>query len=114
VNPFSGVTGDYGGAVEWVGKVAAHLDMATRAAEPATITCESALQISGTYDAIVTDPPYYDAIPYSDLADFFHVWLRRALWGFSSEFDANFHAPLGPKWAPVISWASPSASVPRR
>ena len=98
VNPFSGVTGDYGGAVEWVGKVAAHLDVATRSAEAPMVTCESALQISGTYDAIVTDPPYYDAIPYSDLADFFRVWLRRALWGFSNEFNANFHDPFGPKW----------------
>jgi len=26
-----------------------------------------------------TDPPYYDAIPYSDLSDFFFVWLRRTL-----------------------------------
>lgn len=26
-----------------------------------------------------TDPPYYDAIPYSDLADFFHCWTRRIL-----------------------------------
>ena len=26
-----------------------------------------------------TDPPYYDAIPYSDLSDFFLVWLRRTL-----------------------------------
>ncbi len=26
-----------------------------------------------------TDPPYYDAIPYSDLADLFFVWLKRAL-----------------------------------
>lgn len=25
-----------------------------------------------------TDPPYYDAIPYADLSDFFFVWLRRA------------------------------------
>jgi adenine-specific DNA methylase len=30
-------------------------------------------------DALVTDPPYYDAVPYSDLSDFFYVWLRRAL-----------------------------------
>jgi len=28
-----------------------------------------------------TDPPYYDAVPYSDLSDFFMVWLRRALLG---------------------------------
>lgn len=26
-----------------------------------------------------TDPPYYDAVPYADLSDFFYVWLRRAL-----------------------------------
>jgi putative DNA methylase len=28
---------------------------------------------------IVTDPPYYDTIPYSDLSDFFYVWMRRIL-----------------------------------
>lgn len=28
-----------------------------------------------------TDPPYYDAVPYSYLSDFFYVWLRRALGG---------------------------------
>jgi adenine-specific DNA methylase len=26
-----------------------------------------------------TDPPYYDAIPYADLSDFFFVWLKRLL-----------------------------------
>ena len=26
-----------------------------------------------------TDPPYYDAVPYADLSDFFLVWLRRTL-----------------------------------
>jgi putative DNA methylase len=26
-----------------------------------------------------TDPPYYDNVPYADLADFFYVWLRRIL-----------------------------------
>ena len=47
---------------------------------------------------ICTDPPYYDAIPYSDLMDFFHVWLRRTLHGLSPEIDAAFSEPLGPKW----------------
>ena len=28
---------------------------------------------------ISTDPPYYDNIVYSDLSDFFYVWLRRSL-----------------------------------
>ena len=30
-------------------------------------------------DAVVTDPPYYDAIPYSDLMDFFYLWLWRGV-----------------------------------
>ena len=30
-------------------------------------------------DAIITDPPYFDNIQYSELADFFYVWLRLAL-----------------------------------
>ncbi|QHD50684.1 DUF1156 domain-containing protein [Vreelandella aquamarina] len=28
---------------------------------------------------ISTDPPYYDNIPYSNLSDFFYIWLRRSL-----------------------------------
>lgn len=30
-------------------------------------------------NAFVTDPPYYDAVPYADLSDFFYVWLRRMI-----------------------------------
>ena len=30
-------------------------------------------------DLIATDPPYYNAIPYADLMDFFYVWLRRCI-----------------------------------
>jgi adenine-specific DNA methylase len=50
------------------------------------------------YDVIVTDPPYYDAIPYSDLMDFFYVWLRRALHGQINTLPPSFELPLGPKW----------------
>lgn len=34
---------------------------------------------SQSCDVWFTDPPYYDAIPYSDLSDFFFVWLKRLL-----------------------------------
>ncbi len=42
---------------------------------------------TGSVDAVVTDPPYYDSIQYGDLAAFFRVWLRRFLpdaadWGY--------------------------------
>jgi putative DNA methylase len=31
------------------------------------------------FDLIVTDPPYRDDVPYTELSDFFYVWLKRAL-----------------------------------
>ncbi|MGC9115819.1 MAG: DUF1156 domain-containing protein, partial [Fervidicoccaceae archaeon] len=31
------------------------------------------------FDLIVTDPPYYDDVPYSELSDFYYVWLKRVL-----------------------------------
>lgn len=36
-----------------------------------------------------TDPPYYDAVPYADLSDFFLVWLKRAL-----SHDPLLHDPF--------------------
>jgi len=49
-------------------------------------------------DVWFTDPPYYDAIPYSDLSDFFFVWLKRTLPGhplLRDPFDPR--NPLSPK-----------------
>lgn len=50
-----------------------------------------------------TDPPYYDAVPYADLSDFFFVWLKRMLPGhplLRDPFDpAN---PLTPKDREVV------------
>ena len=51
------------------------------------------------YDLIITDPPYYDAIPYSDLMDFFYVWIRRLLYGLEPDIDRAFDSPLAPKWS---------------
>ena len=42
----------------------------------------------------ITDPPYYDAVPYSDLLDFFYVWLKRTLSGSLSRY---FDEEVGPK-----------------
>ncbi len=53
---------------------------------------------AGAYDVIVTDPPYYDAIPYSDLMDYFYVWDRRQLADLSTAYAQAFASPLGPKW----------------
>ena len=50
-----------------------------------------------------TDPPYYDAIPYADLSDFFLVWLKRAMLDnplLRDTFDP--HNPLSPKSREIV------------
>src|SRR5262249_15334843 len=37
--------------------------------------------------ATITDPPYYDAVPYADLSDFFFVWQKRAIATLSRSAD---------------------------
>ncbi|WP_341228322.1 DUF1156 domain-containing protein [uncultured Arcticibacterium sp.] len=44
--------------------------------------------------AVITDPPYYDAIAYADLSDFFYVWLKRTL---GNVYPLNFATPSTPK-----------------
>lgn len=54
----------------------------TVAAKPARIRQGSALHLPfrpGSVHAIITDPPYYEMIDYSDATDLFFVWLKRAL-----------------------------------
>ena len=97
--PLADTTGGFGQSIEWIARVAEHLDDATAGAPAPQVLRQSAMApLPGPFDVICTDPPYYDAIPYSDLMDFFHVWLRRTLHGLSPETDEAFAEPLGPKW----------------
>ncbi|MDR0827626.1 MAG: DUF1156 domain-containing protein [Desulfovibrio sp.] len=97
-NPLSDSTGNFYSGVEWISEYIEHaLDAASHSPTP-TITQQSATQPTGLqYDAIVTDPPYYDAIPYSDCMDFFYIWLKRVT--HNTVLDKGlFTAPLAPKW----------------
>jgi putative DNA methylase len=94
----SQTTGSYANQLDWVAQCLEHAGTASTSSEKSQALQNSALRVRGEYDAIVTDPPYYDAIPYSDLMDFFYVWLRRSTNGLSPEIDAAFGEPIGPKW----------------
>ena len=98
VNPLSDTSGNFLGALEWVSRFTGHALESAQSASATSVQGESAVRAAGQYDAIITDPPYYDAIPYSDCMDFFHVWLRRVTHGISHEIDNAFQNPLGPKW----------------
>jgi putative DNA methylase len=84
-------------SLEWVARYFEHSDWA--APFPQVLADSAATVKLDGFDVVVTDPPYYDAIPYSDLMDFFYVWLRRTLFGLSPEFNAAFSEPLSPKWS---------------
>lgn len=46
----------------------------------------------GSVDAVITDPPFYDNVHYSQLADFFHVWQRHLLGEAGSRKTATTRA----------------------
>jgi putative DNA methylase len=64
--------------LEHVGSIShqGHAERATATAHPLP---------SDSAQAIITDPPYYAAIPYADLSDFFFSWLKRSLIGLHQD-----------------------------
>ena len=77
INPFSNSVGNFGAHVEWV---AAGIDaMPANPDNPGRATQADAASRDYGVTVVSTDPPYYDNIGYSDLSDFFYVWLRRSL-----------------------------------
>jgi adenine-specific DNA methylase len=92
-------SGGFDGALEWVARVAEQLTLLrtkigqTQQAD----ACEYPLP-NEAVSVWFTDPPYYDAVGYAELSDFFLVWLKRGLPGyrlFVDPFDAS--NPLAPK-----------------
>ena len=97
--PLSDTTGGFLQSVDWVFKACEHLQKSVDSARSGESICASAITCpTDSVDLILTDPPYYDAIPYSDLMDFFYVWLRRSIPGLSAEIESVFSDALGPKW----------------
>ncbi len=58
---------------------------------------------SMTFDAVVTDPPYYDNVSYANLSDFFYVWLRRSI---GNLYPEHFATGLTPKKSEAVAEAS--------
>ncbi len=50
-------------------------------------------------DCVVTDPPYYDNIMYSELSDFFYVWLRL---GLKTEYPDEFGPSVTRKGREIV------------
>lgn len=94
-NMFSGSTGSAHNQLEWILRY-----IESEKDSPFITTLQNASsgdkeQFDPKYlTAVVTDPPYYDAIAYADLSDFFYVWLKRTL---GNVYPFNFATPQTPK-----------------
>ncbi len=76
--PFANASGNFDGALEWVCRV---VEAIPKCEHQAQVQCSDAADHPLPSESVYTyftDPPYYDAIPYSDLSDYFLVWLKRA------------------------------------
>lgn len=88
-NPFGSSSGALDIMIAAVGRAVDKLP-----ADPATVVSQAdagARDYSGL--VVCTDPPYYDNIGYSDLSDFFYVWLRRSLRGIYPELFSTMLVP---------------------
>ena len=80
--PFSGASGNFLGAVEWVARFLEQEGKGLSGCEQGQTQKASATMHplpDDIADAVFTDPPYYDAIGYTNLSEFFYVWLRRSV-----------------------------------
>ena len=73
---------------------------------PATVARGNAEKLpydDETFDAIITDPPYYSSIYYADLSAFFYVWLNRIV---GDLYPEHFVLPTPPKRREAVAQPS--------
>jgi putative DNA methylase len=93
-NPFGDASGDITQAIDWIVNV---IEEVAGISDSIFVHRGSALSLShadASFDAVITDPPYYDNIPYGDLSDFFYVWLKRSI---GHIYPEHFTSDLAPK-----------------
>ena len=97
VNVFAGSSGSWQSALDFMTAV---IDREAGAGRPATVSRASATRLAtaglaeSSFDAVITDPPYYDNESYAELSDTFYVWLQPAL---QHLFPEHFASQLTPK-----------------
>ena len=109
-NVFSGSTGDWLNSIDYNSKVLSHLSQIPPVQIEEDEKIPKVTQASATelpypdnyFDAVFTDPPYYDNVPYSYLSDFFYVWLKRSIGDLYPEL---FMTPLTPKSKEIVAYS---------
>lgn len=79
-NPFAGSSGDWEENINWIAKVIDNIaPYLSHGGSTARSPAQELPLPEDCVNLMFTDPPYYDAFGYSDLSDFFHIWLRRSV-----------------------------------
>lgn len=78
VNPLTDGGGSWVSALGWVSRV---IDLLPASVPGLALQLDAAKETtpSESMTVVSTDPPYYDNVPYSNLSDFFYIWLRLCL-----------------------------------
>lgn len=94
-NPFCNSSGSALNQLEWIIRYIESESNSPFAALLANASSGEKGQFAAkTLTAVVTAPPYYDAIGYADCSDLFYVWMKRTL---GDVYPINFATPQTPK-----------------
>jgi putative DNA methylase len=77
--PFADATGSFENILEQIEGVIYSLGSIQRAGQVHISDARSSALPDESTDIWFTDPPYYFAVPYADLSDYFFVWMKRCL-----------------------------------
>lgn len=78
-NPFSNFTGSYINHIKGISKAIENISEISPIVELKNYSATEIPYSDNFFDAIFTDPPYYDNYAYSDLSDYFYVLFKRVL-----------------------------------
>lgn len=98
--PFRTGSGSWDDAVTAICKVIEHCS--ATGSGPARVIRGDAQAMpfaDGEFDAVLIDPPYYFSVMYSDLSDFFYVWLKRSV---GHLYPEHFNTQWTPKSQEIV------------
>jgi adenine-specific DNA methylase len=101
--PNSFATGDWNSALEWIIRVIESIGLSNDCSHVTNQSASSLKFPECSFDAVFTDPPYYDNVPYSYLSDFFYVWLKRTI---GHLYPDLFSTPLTPKKQEIVAYSN--------
>jgi putative DNA methylase len=99
-NPLGSETGSAANQIDWIASAYTKLAEVLHSANVARGSASQMPFSDVSFDTIITDPPYYDSVSYSNLSDFFYVWLKRTV-GYL--YPEHFASEATPKKNEIIA-----------